>query len=91
MVYALKKEEKEVAKHTKTLGRYSLSDANFKWKLCHIEPVGLNSRKHINDLDIEKLIEHFKRYAYPKNMFALPKEIGGLGGEIKDLLTNREF
>lgn len=90
MVYALKKEEKEVAKHTKTLGKFSLSDADSKWKLCHIEPVGLNSRKHISDLDIEKLIEHFKRYANPKNMFALPKEIGGLG-EIKEFIDEQRI
>lgn len=88
MVYALKKEEKEVAKHTKTLGSFALSDANSKWKLCHISPVGLNSRKHIEDFEIEILIEHFKRYANPKNMFALPKEIGGLG-EIQEFINEQ--
>ncbi|WP_455664400.1 hypothetical protein [Phocaeicola sp.] len=90
MVYALKKEEKEIAKHTKTLGKFSLSDADSKWKLCHIEPVGLNSRKHIEDLEIERIIEHFKKYANPKNMFALPKEIGGLG-EVQEFINEQKF
>lgn len=53
MVYALKKEEKEVAKYTKTLGKFSLSDADSKWKLCHIEPVGLNSRKPTTFVPLE--------------------------------------
>ena len=89
MIYALKKEDKEIMKHTKTLGKFSLSNAYSKWKLCHIEPVGLNSRKCIKDLDIEKIIEYFKRYANPKNMFALPKEIGGLG-EIQEFINEQK-
>lgn len=84
MVYALTKEEKEKAKYTRTLGEFSISN----WKLCHIKPVGLNSRKHIKDIEIEKLIECFKRYANPKNMFVLPKEIGGLG-EIQEFIDEQ--
>lgn len=40
---------------------------------------GMNSRKNIADLDINKIIKYFERYANPMNMFILPKEIGGLG------------
>ena len=88
MVYALTKEDKKIAKYTKTLGKFSLSDADSKWKLCHIKPVGLNSRKPIKDFPIDTLIEHFKRYANPKNMFLLPKEIGGLG-EIQEFINEQ--
>lgn len=88
MAFALSKEEKEKADYTKTLGKFSLSDGDSKWKLCHIEPVGLNSKKRIEDLAIEMIIEHFKKYANPKNMFALPKEIGGLG-EIQEFIDEQ--
>lgn len=63
------------AKYTKTLGTFSLSE----WKLCHIEPVGFNSNKAIEELSINEIKEHFKKYASPANMFVLPKEIGDLG------------
>lgn len=90
-VYALSKEDrnnKEV-KYRKALGRDALSDAEFKWKLCHIDPVGLNCRKPIAEMDIESLIDHFIKYANPKNMFILPKEIGGLG-EVKEFINEQK-
>ena len=59
----------------KPLGVYSLPE----WKLCHIEPVGFNSNKSIEELDIKDIQEHFRKYANPNNMFVLPKEIGDLG------------
>ena len=89
MVYALTKKEKEKAKYTKTLGKDALSDADTKWKLCHIEPVGMNSRKNIVDLDINDIKECFKRYSNPMNMFILPKEIGGLG-EIQEFIDEQK-
>lgn len=49
------------------------------WKLCHIEPIGFNSSKSINEIDIHSIEEHFRKYANPYNMFVLPKEIGDLG------------
>ena len=90
IVYALTKEDKKKAKYTKTLGKDALSDADVKWKLCHIEPVGLNSRKNIEDLDINEIIKYFKRYANPMNMFILPKEIGGLG-EIQEFIDEQKY
>lgn len=89
IVYALTKEEKKKAKYTKTLGKDALSDTDTKWKLCHIEPVGMNSRKNIEDLDINEIIKYFKRYANPMNMFILPKEIGGLG-EIQEFIDEQK-
>lgn len=90
MVYALTKEDKTKAKYTKTLSKDAISDNNAKWKLCHIEPVGLNSRKKIEDLDINEIIKYFKRYANPMNMFILPKEIGGLG-EIQEFIDEQRY
>lgn len=86
IVYALKKAEKQNAKYTKTLGNYQLA----RLKVCHIEPVGLNSRKSIEDIDIKIIIEHFKKFANPKNMFLLPKEIGGLG-EIQEFINEQRY
>lgn len=90
MVYALTKEDKKKAKYTKILGKEALSDTEAKWELCHIEPVGLNSRKNIEDMDINELIMYFKRYASPMNMFLLPKEIGGLG-EIQEFIDEQRL
>jgi hypothetical protein len=90
MVYALTKEDKKKAKYTKILGKDALSNANVKWKLCHIEPVGLNNRKNIEDLDINEIVKYFMRYANPMNMFILPKEIGGLG-EIQEFIDEQRY
>lgn len=81
---ALHSETKQLAKYRKTLGNNVLKD----WKLCHIKPVGLNTRTAIADLAIKKLEEHFIRYANPMNMFILPKEIGGLG-EIQEFIDEQ--
>lgn len=90
IVYALTKEDKKKAIYTRTLGKDALSDANTKWKLCHIEPVGMNSRKNIADLDINEIIKYFERYANPMNMFILPKGIGGLG-EIQEFIDEQKI
>ena len=75
MVFMRKKEMMEKAKYTMPLGTFSLPE----WKLCHIEPVGFNSSKTIEELSINDIKEHFMKYASPSNMFVLPKEIGDLG------------
>lgn len=90
MVYALSVEEKKFAKYTKTLGISSLSDSETKWKLCHIEPVGLKTRKSLDSLDINDIVESFKRFANPMNMFILPKEIGGLG-EVQEFIDEQTY
>ena len=75
---------------TYILCKDALSDADTKWKLCHIEPVGMNSRKDIVNLDINEIIKYFKRYSNPMNMFILPKEIGGLG-EIQEFIDEQRY
>ena len=73
------------AKYKKTLG----ANATDGWKLCHKEPVGFNSKKAIADFDIEYIKQRFFVYANPKNMFLLPKDIGGIG-EIKEFIEEQE-
>ena len=82
MIFALNKKSK--AKYKKTLGKNPLSG----FKLCHIKPVGLNS-KEIKNIDINEIIKYFKRYANPINMFLLPKDIGGLG-EIQEFIDEQK-
>ena len=75
MVFMQTKEILKKGKYTRPLGAYSLPE----WKLCHIESVGFNSNKSIEELNINDIQEHFRKYANPDNMFVLPKEIGDLG------------
>ena len=75
MLFMRTKDGKQKAKYSKPLG----TDALQGWKLCHIEPIGFNSSKSINEIDIHSIEEHFRKYANPYNMFVLPKEIGDLG------------
>jgi len=75
MVFMQTKNILKNGKYKRPLGTYSLPE----WKLCHIEPVGFNSNKSIEELDIKDIQEHFRKYANPNNMFVLPKEIGDLG------------
>ena len=58
------------------------------WKLCHIKPVGLNTKENISNLEISVIEDHFRKYADPNNMFVLPKEIGGLG-EIDEFINEQ--
>ncbi len=75
MVFMQAKRMTEKATFNKPLGAFSLPE----WKLCHIEPVGFNTNKAIEELSLIDIKEHFKKYASPSNMFVLPKEIGDLG------------
>ena len=74
-VFMLTKEIKAKAKYPKALGVDSLQG----WKVCHIESVGFNTNKKLEELNIELIKDHFRKYANPRNMFVLPKEIGYLG------------
>jgi|WetSurMetagenome_2_1015567.scaffolds.fasta_scaffold162229_1 hypothetical protein len=48
------------------------------WKLSHINPVGLKTRKPLIDIPIEKLKNHFIKLMSPSNMFLVPKKWSGL-------------
>ena len=85
IMFASTKENKEKAKYTKCLDKHSLPG----WKVCHIQPIGFNTKKGITDLDISVIKEHFKKYVNPNNMFVLPKEIGDLG-EIDEFIEQQK-
>lgn len=86
MVFMQTAEIREKGEYTKPLGNFSLPE----WKLCHIEPIGFNTSKRLEDIDINDIKEHFKKYASPRNMFVLPKEIGDLG-EIPIFIEKQKY
>ena len=59
------------------------------WKLCHIEPIGLNDKTPVEEIDIKRLEEHFIKLASPGNMFVVPLEIGGIG-EIQEFISEQK-
>lgn len=75
--FAHKANEKELRKYHCTLGQFSVNKAG--WKLCHINPVGLNSRTPIGDIEIDELHRAFINLLSPGNYFLLPIQWGGLG------------
>lgn len=85
MVMMQTKDIRKSAKYTKPLGGYSLTG----WKVCHVEPVGFNTNKPIEELSIVQIEEHFRKYANPNNMFLLPKEIGALG-EMQEFIDEQK-
>lgn len=75
--FAHNAKEKEQRKYHCTLGKYSVNKAG--WKLCHIKPVGLNSRTPLNNVGISELQRAFIDLLNPTNYFLLPIQWGGLG------------
>lgn len=72
---ANKKQEKEKRTYHCTLRKFSTAG----WKLCHITPVGLNTRTPLSNIDISSLKNAFFNLLSPSNYFLLPKRWGGLG------------
>ena len=85
--FVLKSSTKAMVTHTTTLGKYSLNKEG--WKLCHIDPVGLRNNIKIADQNIVILKEKFFALSNPKNMFLVPKEIGGIG-EIQEFIEQQK-
>lgn len=83
MSFAHKRSEREHRKYHCTLGAYSINNAG--WKLCHIEPVGLNSRHSLSEIDLATLQDAFTNLLSPSNYFLLPKQWGSLG-EAQDFI-----
>lgn len=86
MVFMQTEQVREKGEYTKPLGSFSLPE----WKLCHIEPIGFNTNKSLEEIDINDIKEHFRKYASPRNMFVLPKEIGDLG-EIPIFIEEQKY
>lgn len=78
LAFAIPKNEREGIIITGS--KRSNLDVNKKgWKVCHIEPVGLEIRGEISDMPLEYLEERFRRLISPSNMFLVPKRFSGLG------------
>ncbi|WP_050983954.1 hypothetical protein, partial [Treponema sp. JC4] len=76
---------KEKAKYKKALGENETTG----WTLCHKEAIGFNKKDKIEEINIETIKQHFFKYANPKNMFLLPREIGFLG-ELKEFIEEQK-
>jgi hypothetical protein len=55
------------------------------WKLCHIEGVGLKTKRPIEELPITNLVLHFKLLLAPSNHFLIPLDWAGLG-EVQEVI-----
>ena len=82
--FANKKTEANLRRYHCTLGSYTVNKA--RWKLCHIEVVGLKARTPLTEVPIEMLREKFILLLSPTNHFLLPIAWGGLG-ETKEFLS----
>jgi hypothetical protein len=89
--FASKRSEKDQIAYS---GHLTKSDSpnTWKWKLCHIDPVGLNSRMPVESIPLVDLKDHFKKLLKPENHFLIPLAYSGLGevdeviGAMKDAL-----
>jgi hypothetical protein len=88
--FATKSSEKARMKysHTLTTGE---SLGKRRWKLCHIESVGLNTRQPIGEIAISKLKQQFRLLLKPSNQFLVPLDWAGMG-ELTEVIDEvREF
>ena len=77
---AFAREEREQAQYRCQLGKYSVNERG--WKLCHVEPVGMNVRTPLERIPIAQVQAAFRNLLDPANYFLLAKSLGGLG-EVK--------
>jgi hypothetical protein len=77
---ALTSREKENVKYRCTLRELQrdIPGPSTRWKLGHIDDVGLKVQGSPDNLDIAILREHFIRLMTPSNMFVVPKKYAGL-------------
>tara|TARA_Y100000768_G_scaffold388408_1_gene384176 strand:+ start:48238 stop:48864 length:627 start_codon:yes stop_codon:yes gene_type:complete len=82
----LKKKEREQAKYFRT--KHDIDDPNKKgWKVSHKVPIGLKSKDPLEEIDIELLKSHFRKFVNPNNMFLFPKKYSGLA-EIEEIIDS---
>ena len=77
---AFAREERQQAQYRCHLGKYSVNERG--WKLCHVEPVGMNVRTPLERIPIAQVQAAFRNLLDPANYFLLAKSLGGLG-EVK--------
>jgi hypothetical protein len=76
---------RESERYKKALSRET--DVNSKgWKLAHIDNVGLNKMGPISTIEINLLIENFRKLMLPSNMFVIPKCWAGIA-ETPELIA----
>jgi len=56
------------------------------WKLAHVDSVGLRTRTPLEEVPLDRLKEHLRRFLSPSNHFAVPKVWAGLG-ELPEVLA----
>lgn len=49
------------------------------WKICHIDPVSDRKRYDLQSAPFEIVVNKFRRFMSPRNMFLIPKVISGAG------------
>ena len=82
--FAIRKAGGSVIKHKQTLGSYSINKLG--WKLCHKDPVGIGNSENIETMNIDTLIDLFKKLLKPSNFFLIPLKWGGLG-ELEEFIN----
>ncbi len=76
--FAAKASDRARMKFKRTLTtRESLG--KWKWKLCHIKEVGLNSRRPIDEIPLDSIKDKFRLLLKPSNQFLIPIDWSGLG------------
>jgi len=90
VTFALSREDKRrMPKFTGLLGRSSIGSLLYKgrWKVCHIDPVGLGGRKPTFAYSMAELAEVSTRLLSPTNMFLVPNSHSGLG-ELPEVIDH---
>ncbi len=57
-----------------------------KWKLCHIDDVGIGTRKDLTATDLTILQDHFRKLLKPSNHFLVPLDWSGIG-EVPEVIN----
>jgi hypothetical protein len=81
--------ERNGSKYTCTLGNEY--DVNMRgWKLGHVEGVGMRQRKKLDEMPIDTLTAHFRRFMDPGNMFVVPLKLAGIAevSHVSQLFTH---
>lgn len=79
MTMAMSRKDRD---HDETVYKVALSSLDHAnkhgWYLAHRERVGHGQRGRPEDIDIDVLKDHFRKFLKPSNMFLMPKKVAGL-------------
>jgi hypothetical protein len=82
IAFAAKSSEKTQMNYKRTLTTAE-SLGSRKWKLCHIESIGLNTKQAIVEIPLDILKKHFQQFLKPSNHFLVPLHWAGMGELIE--------